>query len=164
VSLQPRTGVAGQQEFRFATSLSSGTTNTFKRYADADLVESGPTVSLAGLSGKKDLRLVWLGCSTVLLGGMAWFLVRKKFAEKQPVQAPRYKVPGHLTPFSVIELLKQMNSDKRLSLNAEQKKELRETISDLEVHYFGPSPSKNGHEKKTTSLEGVARKWISFVE
>lgn len=143
--------------FRFAESLRADAKQVFKRYADADLVEVQPEIALAGLPIKP--RPLWQQLAVAvglaaLLGGLFWWLRRR--ATVRVVEVPRYTLPETLTPFNVIALLRQLQTDPARQWSAAESAELGGTIRELEAHYF--SHQRNGHPEP--DLADIGRRWI----
>ena len=88
-----------------------------------------------------------------------WFLLRKRVAPTAATEAPAYSIPGHITPFTVLNLLRRMHEDQRLTLTAEQRRELSETIDGLQKRFF----SRATQAEATPSLEQIARQWLTFA-
>ena len=89
-----------------------------------------------------------------LLGGTLWWLRRKVHTTE--TTAPVYSLPTQITPFALIQLLRRMESDSSLQLEAAPRSELLKTIRDLEAHYF--ARSRNGHAEP--DLASIGREWV----
>jgi hypothetical protein len=133
---------------------------SYKNYSDADLVEVKPEVALAGLSLRRDNWWKWFEGGVMLLiiaAAWAWWWRRQKAAEVSEVPVA-YAFPSEITPFTVLNLLERMKADEKLTLNAEQRRELSEAIENLQRYFFSrPTAGRNGDH----DLEQVARRWIS---
>jgi hypothetical protein len=133
---------------------------TYKRYADADLQEVKPEVALAGLPLRPRSVWTWVGSGAGLLVlgiGLVWWLRQGK-AVAPAETAATYSLPAQITPFTVLSLLRRMQSDEKLGLNPEQRRELGDAISGLQQYFFGrPAGDRNGKP----DLEQVARRWVS---
>lgn len=145
-------------EFKFPEPLVAEAKLTYKRYADADIVEVKPTLALAGVSLRPRPWWHWAvggGVGIGLILGAGW-LLRQKVKPPQ-VAAPVYSLPGHLTPFAVIDMLRRMKADQSLGLGEAHRSELGETIRELEEHYF--ARRRNGDS--APDLAGIGRQWVS---
>jgi hypothetical protein len=155
--LRPEGTGKGPASFRFPAAKARELEVTFKRYADADLVEVKPEVALAGLRLRPDWTWLWL--TLIVAGGSvgAWAFIRRGRAAAANVEAaPVYAIPSQLTPFTVLNLLRRLHKDDRVLLSADQRGELVTTIRDLERDFFGPR--KNGEPSR--DLETLARRWV----
>lgn len=129
----------------------------YKHYVDADLVAVQETVALAGvpLQPRNPWGWVWAGAVFLGCGVGLYFLLRP--AQGAAIeQAPAYVLPAQLTPFTVLNLLRRMEQDARLTLPADRRTELAQSIRDLERRHFGPGAETNGR----TDLERLAREWV----
>jgi hypothetical protein len=146
--------------FHFPISKIPDALVTYKRYADADLVEVKPELALAGLAlGPRNLW-GWVLTGTALLfvcGAGFWWWGKQRASRL--VEAPSaYVMPGHITPFTVLNLLLRMRDDQKLAFDSSQRAELNEAITGLQKHFFSrPSTERNGQP----DLEEVARQWVS---
>jgi hypothetical protein len=145
--------------FRFPKANTTGVGFNYKRYADADLVEVKPELALTGLSLHP--RTVWtwisLGAALAVLAVVSLWWWRKERLASPVERAPVYVVPGHITPFTVISLLRRIHSDGKLALDDGQRKELESAISGLQEYFFDrPAQTRNGQP----DLEQIAKRWV----
>jgi hypothetical protein len=145
-------------EFKFPEPLVTDAKLTYKRYADADLVEVKPMLALAGVSLRPRPWWHWaiggvVGVGLIVTAG--WLLRRKVHLTETVASA--YSLPSHLTPFAVIELLRRMKADEALRLDESHRTELGKTLRELEEHYF--ARRNNGHTD--LDLAGIGRQWVS---
>jgi hypothetical protein len=158
VALAQAPGADAPTEFRFPKPKLDTAELTYKRYADADLVEVKESLALAGLPLQPASYRGWMlsGVMFAICGVALFFLLRTK---QGPVaeEAALYALPAHVTPFTVLNLLRRMEQDARLSLPPDRRSELAQTIRDMEQRFFGRGPETNGHSE----LERLAREWVS---
>jgi hypothetical protein len=141
--------------FAFASTLlpSEEVELTYQRYLDADLASVGQVISLEARYGKVDGPGFWtwfLGAAVAL----ALFLgVRTalKSAARGPDEA-RFTVPEPLSPFTVIGLLRRIESTN--GLTPDSQRELQGQIVHIEEHYFGDARGS------TPDLGAIARTWV----
>jgi hypothetical protein len=95
--------------------------------------------------------IVFLVCGIGL-----YFLLRQPKGEAVVVLTP-YTLPPHVTPFTVLSLLRRMEQDGQLSLPPTRRGELTLAIEELERRFFGPGAETNGQ----ADLERIAREWVS---
>jgi hypothetical protein len=133
----------------------------FKRYADADIVEVKESVALAGVPLRPPNYWSWVLWSIVFIvcGVGLYFVLRSPKGEVTAVMMP-YTLPGQITPFTVLGLLRRMEQDGQLSLPPARRGELSLAIQDLERRFFGPGAETNGQ----ADLERVAREWVERVK
>lgn len=129
----------------------------YKHYEDADLVAVKETLALAGLPLAPANPWRWVGSAAVCLvcaAGLFFLLRQPRRVDAGPAFA--YALPAHITPFSVLSLLRQMERDARAGLSAERRAELARAITELERRHFGPGAETNGDAE----LERLARDWV----
>jgi hypothetical protein len=146
--------------FHFPKPTREGVELAYKRYADADVVDVEPKVAVAGLRLGNKPWWPWALGGAVLVAVIATALVfglrRRRTGPRQV--APVYSLPGSLTAFSVIELLRRIHNDGRLALPPDRRSELATTIASLERRFFAPGGNGNGHP--TQDLRVVAERWV----
>lgn len=145
-------------EFKFPEPLRPEAKLTYKRYADADIVEVKPTLALAGVSLRPRPWWHWAAGGIVgigLIAAAAWLFRRK--VHPTETAPPTYLLPAQLTPFVLIDLLRRMNADRNLPLGESHRTELGVTIRELEEHYF--ARRKNG--QADPDLAGIGQQWVS---
>ncbi len=139
--------------FTFPVANIKGTEVSYQRYDDADLIESQGTVELAGTYIQPQRNWLWAAPLIGLgLAGVA-LLIARSARHRQPHQPTgRYQMPTEVTPFSVLGLLRHIESNN--GLKPEQRGKLHFSIQQLERHYFDtPNPTE-------PNLEQIAREWI----
>jgi hypothetical protein len=78
---------------------------SYKRYADADLVEVKPELAIAGLRLKPDLTWLWLLLAGVVVAGggvSAWIFRRRHAAHSVSDDDSAYALPAKVTPFTAL--------------------------------------------------------------
>lgn len=155
--LRPEGTGQGPATFKFPAAKAGNLEVTYKRYADADLVEVNPEVALAGLRLRPDLTWLWVTMFAAASGLAAWWQIRRRRGRAHDVSsAPAYTIPAQLTPFTLLNLLRRIQGDGRLALSPQDREELLSTIRELERDYFGPR--RNGEPAR--DLDALARRWI----
>ena len=146
--------------FKFPEPTSANVKTTYKRYADADLVEVQPMLALAGFSLRPRPWWHWLVMAgvagVVIAGGAIWL---RKQRPGGVSEKPRYTLPEPATVFSLIALLRRMEADRSLSWKETDRAELDESIRRLEAHYF--SRQRNGHTDP--DLTSIGRHWVDLA-
>ncbi len=142
--------------FTFGKPRQAGTEVTYQRYADADLLAvKEPEISLEAKYGEVNNAWKWwlggLAVAGLALVGAAVALLRKP----KPVAESTFRVPEHVTPFTVIGLLETI--EQRNGLSPDRTTELRDDIRRIERHYFADEPGV------APDLTRVAERWVSIV-
>jgi hypothetical protein len=129
---------------------------TYQRYVDADLASVGPDVSLEARYGELDRPgfWTWALCLAIAAGAAAGLRRFLASLRRAPEQA-RYIVPEDLSAFTVIGLLRQIESSNGLS--EDSRDELQVQITKIESHYFGDE------EAASPDLGEIARAWVQRV-
>jgi hypothetical protein len=126
----------------------------YQRYNDADLVVVERVVDLEETYGEANSNMTVIVASIglavfALIGGIAFFTMRKPIA----VRVEGLQLPEHLTPFSVLGLLRGIEQSNGFSDDVHQ--ELQGSIAQIEHFYFGET---NDTEP---DLHGIAQAWVS---
>jgi hypothetical protein len=128
----------------------------YKRYADADLADVEPQLALAGLSLRPRPLWHWLAGAALVLAacGAGWWWTRTHAPALQSA-VPTYRLPTHVTPFSVIGLLQRMESDGSIRWSDPDRAELQRTVDSLKHRFFDrvADPSQ-------PDLDRIGRDWI----
>lgn len=138
-------------EFKDAKAL-------YKQYRDADLAETGPsvTIEIPGRSRLLSFTVKAILAMLVMLGAF-WFWRRTMAKVAVPSEAVVFELPANLTPFSALHLLEQIRASGRLEPAALI--DLDQDIQALQKQYFAPgsvAPSANEAE-----LRALCSNWIS---
>jgi hypothetical protein len=140
------------EEFRFASAKVDEVKMLRHRYLDADLITAEETVKLERKIGDEPFPWGWvfagLGALAIVFGG--WFVSRRGPAT---VAASRLAVPDQITPFTVLGLLRRIES--RNELGESGRAELRSAITRLETFYFA------GRNEAEPDLRRIAEEWVS---
>ncbi len=156
ISLEAR-GVEEQRpkEFRFAQARLPVKEMLYQRYDDADLVAVEPVIALAERYGRESYRWLWAPISALAAVGLLVAVYLRAMRHRRPRAAPRFQMPEHVTPFTVIGLLRDIEQNNGLSEGA--RRELADSISGLERHYFQES------DEVEYNLQEVAQRWLHMV-
>lgn len=158
LELKPESDDRGPATFRFPTAKSKDMAVTFKRYADADLVEVKPELALAGVRLRPDRTWRWVMLGVVAVAAVAVLLIRRnRSATVATAEAAVYAMPAVVTPFSALHLLRRMQDDPRLPLSSGQREELGGNIRALENDFF--SQGAKGTPKP--DLEPILNRWLA---
>ncbi|MDP6384810.1 MAG: hypothetical protein QGI93_01310 [Planctomycetota bacterium] len=126
---------------------------TYQRYVDADLASVGQTISLEARYGEVAGPGLWtwlLGTALALALALG---VRSalRSAARGPGEA-RFTVPEPLSPFTVIGLLRRIESTN--GLTPDSRVELQGQIQDIEEHFFGEADGTR------PDLSEIAQTWV----
>ncbi len=126
---------------------------TYQRYVDADLASVGPVASLEARYGELDRPGFWTWALGIALAVGVVLGLRKLIESLRPApEQARFVMPDPLSPFTVIGLLRQIESTNGLS--HESLTEIKAQISQIEAHYFGDD------EAQSPDLGDIARTWV----
>jgi hypothetical protein len=146
------------ETFSFAGPKDPALKMVYQRYNDADMVEAQQVVSLEQAYGGRNLRGPWWtlggGGVVVVVGAVAlvlWLRRPKKTGEL------RWRLPEPLTPFTTIGLLEKIHQEGKLT--EEQREHLRESIHEVERHYFASQSNGDGR----VDLKTIAEGWVARV-
>ena len=155
VYLQAKEGLKEHpKEFQFGSSLIADATMEHQRYVDADLASVEAAISLEQQYGEPVAMWKWYtGGAVALAIGLVLVYVLLLSKPQEQVVARRFLVPEDVTPFTVIGLLKDIESNN--GLNQDRSKELAGTINRLEQYYFY---DRDGDEP---DLHNIASDWAS---
>lgn len=154
VYLQAREGLKEHpKEFQFGSSLIADATMEHQRYVDADLASVEAVISLEQQYGEPVAMWPWYtGGGIAFVIGLVLVYVQLSKPQEQVI-ARRFHVPDDVTPFTVIGLLKDIESNN--GLNPDRSQELAGTINRLEQYYFY---DRDGDEP---DLHNIASDWAS---
>jgi hypothetical protein len=160
---------AGSASFKFPQPKSAEIKATYKRYADADVADVDPNVALKGLPLGTSRKWMWatIAAAIAIVAGVIAFVVRRARRKSKPELVQPYNVPEHVTPFTVIDLLKRIEHDGELGLSSDQRRQLTTEILQLQERYF--APHSNGDSATATSpttpnLTYIATQWVRHAQ
>ncbi len=138
--------------FSFAQALLPTKEVVYQRYVDADLLAVDQQISLEQQYGELGYTWIW-GVVVGVLAVMALVIVWRLTARKAPeVVQERFGMPEEVTPFTVLGLLKHIQSNNGLDDTGQQ--ELTASITRLERHYFSPK------QDEAPNLHEIAESWL----
>lgn len=154
VTMQAEQGLAElPQTFRFAEVVLPTEEILYQRYVDADLLAVEQEISLEQEYGQVSYAWVWLlapgGGLMLAMGVVTW---RRGRRSSHAVVQKRFQLPDDITPFTVIGLLKHIQSNNGLDGNGRQ--ELQTSIGRLERFYFGQAAADE------PDLNEIAESWV----
>ena len=142
--------------FTFPAVTVAGLTAKLQRYHDADLLDATAMESLSPSQPWMVVLRPWLitfGLA-LLVALAAWFARRHRLS--QPITGPRHVLPGRLTPFTVLAVLRAIHADSATNIDAAVRTRLAAVIADLEQRSFG----RNGQVPNEIELGALAREWV----
>jgi hypothetical protein len=156
VELSPAGAAAHQASFNFPSPVDPASAVTYQRYADVDIVDTTASTALAWPMVAGVRRWLWPAIGgAVLLAVLLLAVVLARRRATTTLARPSYRQPDQVTPFAVISLLRRMQQDHSLPLTAAERQSLRETLEELDEHFFVRNAPQNGLD-----LEPICRRWI----
>lgn len=160
VTLRQRPGATPVVRFTFPEPKVEVAESVLQRYDDADLVQAESTVAMGSPIARRwpgwPLITAAGGGSIALLGLLAW--VWRALAQPTLTEPPRFSVPEPATPFAVLQLLRDIQTNNGLDDRGHT--ELQESIERLEQAFFADeisaSAAARGHD-----LAAVAGSWVA---
>ncbi|HYO09438.1 MAG TPA: hypothetical protein VER17_10740 [Tepidisphaeraceae bacterium] len=161
INLAAAGGTRGEAAFKFPQAKSTDVKVLFKRYADADVADVDPQVAVTGLPLGKGRGWLWATVALVLVAAAVatMLLLRRRRKIDAPPPQP-YAVPQHVSPFTVIDLLKRMEHDPEIGLSPAQREQLTGQILHLQEKFFSPKP--NG--EAAPNLSAIASHWVGQAQ
>jgi hypothetical protein len=154
IRLQGKDGLAAPpKSFAFGAPRVEAQTSEYFRYVDADLATVGPVVDLEQRYSEPDRGWLWWIPVGLALAGLAVFAGRRWLRPRAAAEA-RFQVPETVNPFTVLGVLRDIQSQNGLTPDAHT--ELEREIAQLEALYFGDARA-NGEP----DLRQVAERWVS---
>ncbi|MFM8283452.1 MAG: hypothetical protein ACKOCW_07805 [Planctomycetaceae bacterium] len=153
VSLKRAADAAGT--FTFPVPRVETVEQVRQRFVDADLVTAEPTVDFRGPVRRAGGRITrWLVAAALVAAGLAALAALLRGARRRrPPAVAAFTVPDPPTPFAVVQLLRDIQSNDGLDARAHD--ELAESIARIEREYFAGERSDDG------DLEALARGWVA---
>jgi hypothetical protein len=153
ISLKPEgDGAARPEKFAFAAAKLPVKEIVYQRYEDADLVPVEREFALQQKYAETSYAGLWvpiLGVTAAAIVALFGVFGLKKTEEQEK---PRFAMPEPVTPFTVIGLLRDIQANN--GLTDSDKTALRDTIGQLERHYFlQPAPVE-------PDLNQIAHRWL----
>jgi len=134
---------------------------TLKRYADADIVVAAKTVPYTGTP--RIARRLWLrvgvGAGAAVIVALAAVMLSRRRRTATAQTIPVYAPPAQLTPFTVVNLLRRILTERGPALSASDGASLAETITGIEQRFF--SPDSAAAPASDDDLARTARDWCA---
>jgi hypothetical protein len=139
--------------FQFGVAKVDTKEIVYQRYVDADLMSVENVVSLEERYGNE--QNVWLNALILGVGGLVIFgLIIFLATRPNDSVERRSTLPERITPFTVLELLKQVQRSN--GFGEQKKQELAEAINEVEQRYFGAEMDANAD---APDLKELATQW-----
>ena len=143
------------RQFMFASAKVDTEEEIWQKYDDADLVavEQAVTLQEAYDEPPQSWLLYALGIAVAVLGGsgLLWWMLKKPHRALET--SNRFEIPDQPTPFNVLSLLKDIQSNNGLS--PENKTELATSINRIERYFFAEE-----RDSDAPNLQEVAQSWV----
>ncbi|MEY3457606.1 MAG: hypothetical protein RL215_763, partial [Planctomycetota bacterium] len=161
VSLRDRREPSANPErtFSFAAPKVEPKETLYQRYNDADLEAVEQTVRLQqSWDQPANHRTAWtLGIlAFVTVAGAAFWYVRLRPAAEVAPSTPQWQMPGEITPFSVLALLRDIQQ--KSALQPQSASDLASSIARIEHYYFAAQSHRA--DQPQPDLQSEAANWI----
>jgi len=161
VECAPASPTAVPSSFTFPAVRLPEAQVALKRYADADIVDAAKTVPYAGTP--RIARRLWLraamGSGVVVAVALAAVMLFRRRRTVVAQAMPAYAPPALLTPFTVVNLLRRILTERAAALSATEGTALAETIAGLEQRFFSPAAAAAAPSADDLAL--TARTWCN---
>ncbi|MBL9077355.1 MAG: hypothetical protein JNL08_07625 [Planctomycetes bacterium] len=155
LSLTPASEGSRPASFVFGKPVRDGVDVVYQRYNDADLETVAAEVVLAGGHRPGNPVWAWFLVAGAAAGYGAWFFLARRHGAAAAVAPPLLRMPAHVTPFTVLEVLYRAERHGRLDDGG--RRDLRAAIERIEACHFGRA------EDPTLDLAAVAAEWIRRI-
>jgi hypothetical protein len=152
LSLVPESEGARPKSFVFGRPKVDDIDVVYQRYDDADLETVNAKVALAGGYGSGNPVWAWFLVAAAAVGAGVWFFFTRPRGGGTKQAEPLLRMPSHLTPFTVLEVL--YRAEAHATLDDASRQQLRATIERIEACHFGRA------DDPTLDLEATAAEWI----
>jgi len=153
LSLVPDDADVAPGTFVFGRPIDDDITAVYQRYSDADLETVDAEIALAGIDRNFVPVWFWIVFGAALVVYVIWFFRVKPGGRVTGDGSGLLTLPGNITPFTVLVLLRDIES--RVALTDEDRRQLVSTIRRIEECHFGRE------QDSALDLEAVAREWLS---
>ena len=153
---------AGAASFKFPQPRSSDIKVAYKQYADADVADVDPQVAVSGLPLGTSRRWMYvtIAATVLIAAGAVAMIIRRRRGKPVKQEIARYNLPAHVTPFTVIDLLKRIEHDDGVGLSAGEREQLTREIMTLQERFF----SAHANGDTPPDLTAVASQWVRQVQ
>jgi len=142
---------AAPTKFTYAPPRDPATKMVNQRYADADLETVGNEVELLAAYGHGSRSWLYALAAVVLAGGL-WLFARRGRGAGETAPAHGLHLPSHVTPFTVLALLREIGQRCRLDPTAAA--QLQAAIASVENDYFTRGAAGS------IDLRALAEQWL----
>jgi hypothetical protein len=151
LQLQPAQGDPPGQ-FVFGKPKVDGMRAVYQRYNDADLATVAPEVALTGVLFADNPVWAWVLVGLGFAVFFGWLLFARPAAGGSAATAAGLAMPQQITPFTVLGLLQQIGSRRRLDATTAQA--LAADVAKIEGACFGRNPDP------ALDLKALAERWL----
>ena len=152
IALKPAEEGTQPRRFVFGKPKLDEVKVTYQRYNDADLETVDPDIALAGGFGSGNPTWAWVLVGVAGFVYLLWFFLWVPGGGSAVRQGVVLAMPKHLTPFTVLGLLRQIDTQVRLEADAKQ--QLGQAIRRIEECHFGRAADPS------LDLKAVAEEWL----
>jgi hypothetical protein len=141
------------QTFHFVDARVPLKETVYQRYEDADLVAVKQDVSLVSRYDRAQYGWLWMPAFAVVVVGAVGFAAVRVARGRRREVVGRFQMPGEVTPFTVLGLLRDIQHNNGLA--PAEKQELVASIDRLERHYFQSAGQSD------PDLQAIATTWLA---
>jgi hypothetical protein len=152
LALVPAEEGAQPRNFVFGKPTLEDLKVVYQRYNDADLETVSPEVALSGGLGSGNPTWAWVLVGIAGFVYLLWFFLWTPGGRRIAGPAVMLAMPKHVTPFTVLGLLRQI--DAQVRLDAAEKQQLAGAITRIEACHFGRA------EDPSLDLKAIAEEWL----
>ncbi|MEW6745857.1 MAG: hypothetical protein AB1486_24210 [Planctomycetota bacterium] len=151
ITMEGREGLAKLPEtFSFGSPRVAGAEAEFMRYVDADLEKVEATLSLEHQYGETGSSWWWILPVGLVVLAVAGFFVARAMRGTVTVTRGRFQIPGTITPFTAIGVLRDIQHNNGIL----DRQELESEIERIERYYFFES------DGEPPDLERIVHAWV----
>ena len=140
--------------FAFPAPFESVKEVIYQRYQDADIASVGPELILMAGYGNPPSGWQWMLLIVFLVFGVGYGIYRLGLKGEPEIASAEILLPDPLTPFTVLGVLKKIQSDADIS--EDEKLELSILMNSLEDQFFSPD-AQSGQDLKEVLMPWLNR-------
>ncbi len=158
IRLTPEAGAGQPNRYSFPKFHTEPESVDYKEWRNGRQIRVAPDRIVSGVPlVSRSYMPAFLVTMGLIIIGFAIWLLTKRGSLLWTGSRKHYRLPSPVTPYTVLTLLRQLESDPKVTFGKEERAELEQTIRLLEDHYFS---SERQGEGNGVDLDYTARQWI----